>query len=103
VVEPWITTDRWHEGTVHAESTTSGALAVARVSRSWREGDESVIEMGYALARPERTWSFTEIHRMGLFTVDQQLEVYRAAGFDVEHEEPGLTDRGLFVAVRRGA
>jgi SAM-dependent methyltransferase len=101
VVEPWFTPDRWYEGYVHAESTTSGALAVARVSRSWREGDESVIEMRYALARPERTWSFIEVHRMGLFTVDQQLEVYRAVGFDVEHEEPGLSDRGLFVAVKR--
>ncbi len=102
VVEPWLAPDRWHDGSVCSESTTSGELAVARVSRSWREGDESVIEMRYALARPERTWSFTEIHRMGLFTVEQQLEVYRAVGFDVEHEEPGLTDRGLFVAVKRG-
>ena len=103
VVEPWLTPDRWHDGTVYSESTTSGELAVARVSRSWREGDESLIEMRYALARPERTWSFTEIHRMGLFTTAQQLDVYRAAGFDVEHEEPGITDRGLFVAVKRAS
>ena len=35
---------------------------------------------------------------MGLFTVDQQLDAYRRAGFAVEHEEPGLIGRGLFVA-----
>ena len=101
VVEPWFTPDRWWEGTTDSESTTAGALAVARVSRSWREGDQSLMEMRYALARPERTWSFTEIHRMGLFTTEQQLELYRAAGFEVEHEEPGFTGRGLFVAVKR--
>ncbi|HEX2046145.1 MAG TPA: class I SAM-dependent methyltransferase [Acidimicrobiales bacterium] len=101
VVEPWFTPDRWIEGTTDSESTTSGELAVARVSRSWREGDESLIEMRYALARPERTWSFIETHRMGLFTVEQQLEAYEAAGFDVEHEMPGFSDRGLFVAVKR--
>ena len=100
LVEPWFTPDRWHEGTTDSESTTAGELAVARVSRSWREGDESVIEMRYALARPEGTWSFTEIHRMGLFTADQQLGVYRAAGLDVEYEEPGFSGRGLFVAVK---
>ncbi len=101
VVEPWFTPQEWHDGSVFSESTTSGSLAVARVSRSWREGDESLIEMRYALARPERTWAFNEIHRMGLFTTEQQLDLYRTAGFDVEYEEPGFTERGLFVAVKR--
>jgi SAM-dependent methyltransferase len=103
VVEPWFTPDRWYERTIDAESTTAGELAVARVSRSWREGDESLLEMHWVLARPERIWSFTEIHRMGLFTTDQQLDVFRAAGFEVEHEMPGLIGRGLFVAVKRAS
>ena len=101
VVEPWFTPDQWHDGSVYSESAKAGDLAVARVSRSWREGDESLIEMHYAMARPDRTWSFAEIHRMGLYTTDQQVEVFRAAGFDVEHELPGITDRGVFVAHRR--
>ena len=101
VVEPWFTPDQWHDGSVYSESAKAGDLAVARVSRSWREGDDSLIEMHYALARPERTWSFTEIHRMGLYTTEQQVEVFRAAGFEVEHEWPGISGRGLFVARRR--
>ena len=100
VVEPWFEPDDWHDGSVFSEATKAGDLAVSRVSRSWREGDESLIEMLYAAATPDRTWSFTEVHRMGLFTVEQQLEVYRAAGLAVEHETPGLTGRGLIVAVR---
>lgn len=99
VVEPWFQPADWHDGLVFSEAAKEGDLAVARVSRSWQEGDVSVIEMVYALATPARAWSFTEIHRMGLFTVDQQLEVYRAAGFSVEHEAPGLTGRGLLVAL----
>ena len=84
-----------------SEAAQAGDLAVSRVSRSWREGDQSVIEMLYALATPARTGSFTELHRMGLFTIAQQLDVYRAAGLTVDHEpKPALTDRGLFVAVR---
>ena len=100
VVEPWFEPDDWHDGSVFSEATKAGDLAVSRVSRSWREGDESLIEMLYALATPDRSSSFTEVHRMGLFTVEQQLEVYRAAGLAVEHETPGLTGRGLIVAVR---
>ncbi|MDQ4089625.1 MAG: class I SAM-dependent methyltransferase [Actinomycetota bacterium] len=100
VVEPWFEPDDWHDGAVFSEAAKAGDSAVSRVSRSWREGDSSVIEMLYAVATPDRTMSFTELHRMGLFTVEQQLEVYRAAGFTVEHETPGLTGRGLIVAVR---
>ncbi|HEV2759888.1 MAG TPA: methyltransferase domain-containing protein [Acidimicrobiales bacterium] len=100
VVEPWLRPDNWHDGRVFAEGAEAGGLAVARVSRSWREGDESLIEMHYALARRDRTWSFTEVHRMGLMTTATQLEVYRDVGLVVEHEHPGLTDRGLFVAVK---
>ncbi len=100
VVEPWFEPDRWHDGAVFAEGTEEGELAVARASRSWREGDVSVIEMHYALARPDRTWSFTEIHRMGLFSTEEQLFVFRRAGLEVEHDAEGLTGRGLFVAVR---
>ena len=102
VVEPWFTPDEWHDGAVFGESAKEGDFAAARVSRSWREGDESLIEMHWVLGRPDRTWSFAEIHRMGLFTTVQQLEVLRAAGFEVEHEEPGISGRGLFVAVRTG-
>jgi hypothetical protein len=102
VVEPWFAPDQWLDGTVHAESAKTDALAVARVSRSWREGGESVVEFHYVLAAPDRTWAFAETHRMGLFTVDEQLDVYRAAGFEAEHETPGLTGRGLIVAVKPG-
>jgi dTDP-3-amino-3,6-dideoxy-alpha-D-glucopyranose N,N-dimethyltransferase len=98
VVEPWFEPSDWQDGTVHSEAANAGDLAVARASRSWREGDVSIMEMQYAVAQPETSHSFTEVHRMGLFTVDQQLEVYRAAGLSVEHESPGITGRGLFVA-----
>lgn len=101
VVEPWFRPEDWHDGSVFSESAKDGDLAVARVSRSWREGDQSLIEMHYALAGPDRTWAFSEIHRMGLFTTDEQLDVYRAAGFDIEHEAPGISGRGLFVGVKR--
>ena len=100
VVEPWFEPDHWHDGAVFAEGAEAGGLAVARASRSWREGDESRIEMHFAVARSDRTWSFTELHRMGLMTTAAQLEVYRDIGLVAEHEHPGLTDRGLFVAVK---
>jgi len=103
VVEPWFEPDDWHDGAVFAEGTEEEGLAVARVSRSWREGNESVIEMRVSMARPDRTWSFVEVHRMGLMTTAEHLVAFRDLGFAVEHEHPGLSGRGLFVAVKRPA
>jgi SAM-dependent methyltransferase len=99
VVEPWFEPEDWHEGWVFGEGTEEGDLAVGRVTRSWAEGTQSLIEMHYVVARPDRTWSFTEVHRMGLFTTAEQLAVYRDAGLTVDYEVAGLTGRGLFVAV----
>lgn len=100
VVEPWFQPSDWHDGSVFSEAAKAGDLAVARVSRSWREGDVSIMEMLYAVAQPEASRAFTEVHRMGLFSVDQQLDVYRAAGLSVEYESPGISGRGLFVATQ---
>ena len=100
IVEPWFLPEDWHDGAVFAESAEKGGLAVARVSRSWREKGVSVIEMRYAVATGDRTWSFTEIHRMGLFSTEEQLFVFRRAGLEVEHHSGGHTGRGLFVAVK---
>ena len=45
VVEPWFKPADWHDGAVFGEGAEEGDLAVARASRSWREGDVSVSEM----------------------------------------------------------
>jgi len=100
IVEPWVLPEEWIEDTVYAESAQKGDLAVSRVCRSWRDKDVSLIEMRYAIGTPARTWSFAEVHRMGLFSTEEQLFVFRRAGLDVEHLPGGLTGRGLFVAVR---
>ncbi len=101
IVEPWFRPEDWHDGAVFAESAAKGDLAVARVSRSWRDEGVSLIEMRYAVGTPDGTWSFSEIHRMGLFSTEEQLFVFRRAGLEVEHHAGGLTGRGLFVAVSR--
>lgn len=98
IVEPWFEPEDWVNGWVQGAGAGRGDLAVARASRSWREGNHSLIEMNYVLATPDRTWSFTEVHRMALFTIGQQLEVYRAAGLAVDYDPHGLTGRGLIVA-----
>lgn len=43
---------------------------------------------------------FTEDHEVGMFTHQQYVEAFRAAGVEPEHESEGPMGRGLYVGVR---
>ena len=54
----------------------------------------------YLVGTPERVEHFTERHDLGLFTREEQLAAFRAAGLEVEHDVEGLMGRGLYIARR---
>ena len=68
VVEPWFHPDHWFEGHLIADAANDLDIAVARVSRSTREGNISRFEFHYAVARPESIDTFIEPQVMGLWT-----------------------------------
>lgn len=101
VVEPWFAPDGWRTGAVRADAATSPRLAVTRVNRSGRDGPVGTMEMRYAVATPDRTRSFVEHHRMGLYTRDTYVDALRRAGLAVDHDPAGPIGRGLYVATKR--
>lgn len=42
-----------------------------------------------------------EPHEIALFTTEEQLEAFREAGLEVEHDPEGLMGRGLYVGTTR--
>jgi SAM-dependent methyltransferase len=99
VVEPWFHPDQWFEGHVVADAANDDDIAVARVSRSTREGNTSRFEFHYAVARPESIETFMEPHVMGLWTIEEYSAAMESAGLAVEHDPVGLIGRGLFIGV----
>jgi SAM-dependent methyltransferase len=100
VVEPWLAPVAWHVGMVQADTAEADGLTVSRVSRSALWDDRSTIDMHYVISTPERSWSFVEHHRLRLFDTADYLDAFTRAGLQVEHDEVGLTGRGLFVGTR---
>jgi dTDP-3-amino-3,6-dideoxy-alpha-D-glucopyranose N,N-dimethyltransferase/dTDP-3-amino-3,4,6-trideoxy-alpha-D-glucopyranose N,N-dimethyltransferase len=47
--------------------------------------------------------TFTEPHRLTLFTPDEYTNAFRKAGLFVEHHEGGFSGRGLYVGYSRPA
>jgi SAM-dependent methyltransferase len=100
IVEPWFTPEAWESGRLTADLVDQPLLKIARVLLSGRERDVSTLDIHYLVGRPEGAETFTEHHRLGLFSHDAYLTAFRAAALEVTHDPVGLLGRGLYIGVR---
>jgi SAM-dependent methyltransferase len=101
VVEPWLTPDVWMDRHVGAVFVDEPELKIARINVAEREGSISIVEFEYLVGTPDGVERFTERHELGLFTVEQHLEAFLAAGLEAEHDPEGPMGRGLYIGVAR--
>ena len=101
VVEPWITPDKFLtvEGGdyISADFVDEPELKIARMGRSRVEDRTSVLEMHYLVNTPKALNSFTETHRLYLFTDQDYRTAFERAGLKVHHDPVGLLGRGLLI------
>lgn len=99
VVEPWLSPEVFKPGHPRLDVSESAELKVARMGRTDWEGDHSVIVFVYLVGHPDGIDHWEERHLLGLFTHQQTLDAFAAAGLEVvEYDPHGLTGRGLYVA-----
>lgn len=102
VVEPFISPEQWRDGSLHAAFVDEPDLKIARTNINRREGHIAVIDFHFLVAAPEGIESFTERHDLALFTYEEHLGAFRAAGLDVTYDPEGLMGRGLYIGARPG-
>jgi len=98
VVEPWLSPDVWLDRHVGAVFVDEPKLKIARMNIARREGNVSIVEFEYLVGTPDGIERFTERHELGLFTVEQYLEAFRAASLEADHDPEGPMGRGLYIA-----
>lgn len=97
LVEPWFTPEVWRPGTVHGLFVDEPELKIARVNTSFVQGRLSYFDLHYLIGTPAGTEHAVERHELGLFTREEMLAAFEAAGLEVRYDEEGLTGRGLYV------
>jgi SAM-dependent methyltransferase len=100
LVEPWLMPGAYEVGGVHALFVDQPGLKIARMNVSALEDAVSILDFHYLAGTPEGIEHFTERHELGLFSHDDYLLAYNAAGFEVEYNPVGLMGRGLYIGVK---
>jgi SAM-dependent methyltransferase len=99
VVEPWLSLEELTIPHVAAVFVDEPELKIARVNSIEVDGRTSSFDFHFLVGTPERVEHFVEHHELALFTHDEHIAAFRAAGLEVEHDEEGLIGRGLYIGL----
>jgi SAM-dependent methyltransferase len=100
IVEPWIAPEKWEDGFVSALFVDEPDLKISRMSVSRRDGNISILNFHFTIAQRDGIRTFTEPHRMTLFTDAEYRHAFEAAKLVVEFDPVGLDGRGLYIGVK---
>ena len=99
IVEPWLAPDRFIDGHLHADVAEGNGVKIARVITARRVEEVSVLEMHHVVSSVRGIERFVERHEIRLFTHEQYMSAFTAAGLVVVFDAEGLDGRGLYVGL----
>jgi SAM-dependent methyltransferase len=96
LVEPWFTPEMYWTDTVTTNFADAPDLKIAWMYTSTRRDRLAVLDIHYLVGQPSGVQHFTECHELGLWTKEEYMGSFRAAGLEVVHEPIGPFRRGLY-------
>ncbi|OGT25287.1 MAG: hypothetical protein A2Z17_02180 [Gammaproteobacteria bacterium RBG_16_66_13] len=96
-VEPWFTAEAFFPGWLNGLFVDRPELKLARMTVSQVDGRVSVMDMHHLVGSDRGVEYFVERHELTLFSQDEYLGAFAAAGLSVEYDPRGLIGRGLYL------
>ena len=101
IVDGWVRPDAWKEpGSVNSVSGRKDRIAVARVGRSERRGDKTVLELHHLVTTEDGVDHLVDRHELTLFNEDDYLGAFRNAGLQVGVIEGPFADRDRYAGCK---
>lgn len=98
IVEPFLTPEAFGSGSDGAHTVEADGLRVTRTQRIERDGARCRLYFHDTIEGPDGTRRSTEVHELGLFTIDEMLAAFSAVGLAVTYDPHGPIGRGVYVA-----
>ncbi len=96
VIEPWFVQAAWNpDGRVHMLTGETTDVKICRMNISQQEGSLSILNFHYLVGTSNGVEYFTELHELGLFSVEEMMETFKVVELNVSYDKDGLTGRGL--------
>jgi SAM-dependent methyltransferase len=100
IVEPWLTPKSYQPGRIDAVLVRQPKLKIVRMNQTIAKGRISILDFHYLVGTPHAIEYFKEHDEFGLFTHDQYLKAFHAAGLKVVYDAKGLIGRGLYIGTK---
>lgn len=98
IVEPWLAPGVLTDGYFSTTVGERDGVRVERRSRTEVEGRNSRLHFDYDITDGGGSRTASEVHELGLFTVEEMHQAFASNGLDVDYDPKGLIGRGLYVA-----
>jgi hypothetical protein len=69
IVEPWLRPDQWVAGHVQVLDQEADEIRLVRMTMSWFDGSQSILDMHYLVGSPSGIEHLLETHRLTLFSL----------------------------------
>ena len=98
LVEPWFPPGFMEHGRMVINEATVGDVRIVRRCRVELADRISRLNFDYEITEGRVVRHATEVHELGLFTVDEMRAAFERAGLRATFSSRGFCDRGLLIA-----
>jgi SAM-dependent methyltransferase len=98
LLEPRFPPNVLSRGRISVKKIESAEVSVCRMGHVEIDGRLSRLRFEYLIGRPTGIEHLSEVHELGLFTVEEMLACFRQAGLSVDYYPNGPSGRGLYLA-----
>ena len=101
IVEPWLRPELTLPGHFSQETYDSEDMKICRATVHEIQDRRSILDMHWLVTTVDGVSHFVDHHELWMYTEDELLAAFRAAGFEVSFTDEGLMpDRGLLLGRR---